>query len=70
LTDAQFQQYADYQSKQQSIVHATVWVLGADGKPSPHRVQLGINDDRYTEIVDTDLKPGDKVITRVREKNS
>ena len=70
LTDAQYQQYADYQSKQESVVHATVWVLGADGKPSPHRVQLGINDDRYTEIVDTDLKPGDKVITRVLEKNS
>ena len=69
LTADQYQQYAEYQAKQAQIVHGTVWVMDTTGKPAPRRVQLGINDDRYTEIVDTDLKPGDKVITRVTEKS-
>ena len=67
LTDEQYRQYADYVSQQQQIVRGTLWVVDSSGKPSPRRVRLGINDDRYTELLDTDLKAGDKVITRVRE---
>ncbi len=67
LTDDQYQKYAAYQEKQESIVRGTLWVLTENGKPEPRRVQLGISDDRFTQIVDTDLKPGDKVITRVTE---
>jgi HlyD family secretion protein len=67
LTDEQYRQYADYQSQQQQIVRGTLWTLDTSGKPSPHRVRLGINDDRYTEILDTDVKAGDKAIIRVRE---
>ncbi len=69
LTDDQYQQYSELPGQAAAqIVRGVLWTLGSDGKPSPHRVQLGINDDRYTEILNADLKPGEKVITRVTEK--
>lgn len=39
-----------------------IWLLGADGKPRPVRVQLGISDGNYTAVMSNDLQPGDKVI--------
>jgi HlyD family secretion protein len=39
-----------------------VWVLGADKKPQPRRVQIGISDGTATEILQGDLKEGDQVI--------
>lgn len=38
-----------------------VWVL-RDGKPVPVRIATGLDDDEFTEIVQGDLKPDDKVI--------
>jgi HlyD family secretion protein len=40
-----------------------VWVLGADGKPQPRRIKIGLTDGSYTEVVEGDLKEGDLVIT-------
>jgi multidrug efflux pump subunit AcrA (membrane-fusion protein) len=40
-----------------------VWVLGADGKPQPRRIKLGITDGVNSEIAEGDLKEGDQVIT-------
>jgi HlyD family secretion protein len=40
-----------------------VWVLGADGKPQPRRIKIGLTDGAATEIVEGDLKEGDMVIT-------
>ncbi len=40
-----------------------VWVLGADGKPQPRRIRLGITDGASTEIAEGELKEGDAVIT-------
>lgn len=40
-----------------------VWVLGADGKPQPRRIRLGITDGASTEIAEGDLKEGEAVIT-------
>lgn len=39
----------------------TVYVL-RDGKPAPLAVTLGITDNRNTEIVSSDLKPGDQLV--------
>ena len=43
----------------------TLYTL-ADREPQPHEVRLGLADDRYTEIVEGDLKEGDAVIVRSR----
>ncbi|MDQ5838895.1 MAG: hypothetical protein M3379_19130, partial [Acidobacteriota bacterium] len=40
-----------------------VWVLGADGKPQPRRIRVGLTDGSSTEVVEGDLKEGDVVIT-------
>lgn len=39
-----------------------VWLMGADGKPQPKRIKIGITDGSNTEIVEGDLKEGDTVI--------
>ena len=41
---------------------AMVWVLGADRKPLPRQVVLGITDGVATEMVSGDLAEGDKII--------
>jgi HlyD family secretion protein len=43
----------------------TVWSLEA-GKPKAHEARLGVADDRFTELVESDLKAGDKVVVRAR----
>ena len=47
----------------------TLWTLEA-GKPVAHQVRLGVADDRFTEVVESDLKPGAKVIVRARTEVS
>ena len=43
----------------------TLWTLEG-GAPKAHEMRLGVADDRYTEIVEGDLKEGAKVIVRAR----
>src|SRR5205085_10052758 len=40
-----------------------VWVLGADGKPQPRRIKIGLSDGSSTEVVEGDLREGDVVVT-------
>jgi HlyD family secretion protein len=40
----------------------TVWTLGADGKPQPVEVQLGISDGTWTEVRSGNLPEGEPVI--------
>ena len=40
-----------------------VWVMGANGKPEPRRIKVGLTDGASTEVVEGDLKEGDVVIT-------
>lgn len=40
-----------------------VWVLGADGQPSPVEIKTGLNDGNQTELIETDLTEGREVIT-------
>lgn len=39
-----------------------VWVLGADKKPQPRRVRVGITDGTATELQEGEIKEGDVVI--------
>jgi HlyD family secretion protein len=47
-----------------------VFVLGADGKPRPVTVQLGISDGTFTEVVGGELRDGQEVITGGGERPS
>ncbi len=40
-----------------------VWVMGADGKPEPRRVKVGLSDGTATEVVEGELREGDVIIT-------
>lgn len=40
-----------------------VWVLGADGKPKPVNLTLGLSDGTMTEVLAGDIKEGQEVIT-------
>jgi len=40
-----------------------VWVLGQNGKPERRRITVGLSDGASTEVVESDLKEGDMVIT-------
>jgi len=45
-----------------------VWILEADGLLAPRSVELGINDDRLTEVFGSSLQTKEQVVTRVRAK--
>ena len=40
-----------------------VWVMGADGKPQPRRIKIGLSDGSSTEVVEGDLRDGDVIVT-------
>jgi hypothetical protein len=46
---------------------ARVFVLGADGKPTPINIMIGITDGGFTEMVQGDLPTGTRVITGSNE---
>lgn len=48
---------------------ARVWVL-RDDQPVLVPVTTGLNDERYTEIVEGELKPGDQIIVGERQGNA
>ena len=42
--------------------HQTVYVLNSAGMPEPRKIQIGISDGLYTEVVSGDLRDGEAVI--------
>ncbi|HWS90280.1 MAG TPA: efflux RND transporter periplasmic adaptor subunit [Pyrinomonadaceae bacterium] len=40
-----------------------VWVMGADGKPQPRRIKVGLSDGSATEVAEGNLREGDVIIT-------
>ena len=42
-----------------------VWIAGADGKPQPVQVRLGLTDGTTTELIGADLKEGQEVLVGV-----
>lgn len=67
LSDVQRRQFDMWKQGRETVRHATVWVLGADGKPERRGIRVGISDDQFTEVTGGDLKDGDPVILRTRE---
>ncbi|MEN9848059.1 MAG: hypothetical protein RL368_799 [Pseudomonadota bacterium] len=66
LTPEQFKRWqALQQGKRRSV---QIWLKTADGFLTQKRVELGISDEHFTEIVGGDLKEGDQVVTRVKVK--
>ncbi|MFQ5899454.1 MAG: efflux RND transporter periplasmic adaptor subunit [Candidatus Methylomirabilia bacterium] len=45
-----------------------VWTLGADGKPTPLTLQLGITDGNFTEVTGGDLAEGREIIVGFTER--
>ncbi|MBL8190428.1 MAG: efflux RND transporter periplasmic adaptor subunit [Acidobacteria bacterium] len=39
-----------------------VWVLGADNKPQPRRLRLGISDGTATEVIEGNLQEGETIV--------
>jgi HlyD family secretion protein len=61
--------YAPSGAPQASSERARVWVL-RDGRAVAVPVSAGIDDERFTEIVQAELKPGDRVIVGERQGNA
>jgi multidrug efflux pump subunit AcrA (membrane-fusion protein) len=40
----------------------TVYVLNAAGKPEPRKIQVGLSDGLYTEVLSGDLREGEAVV--------
>jgi len=66
LTAAQKAKLEEWRTSRANFRRVQVWVLRS-GTPARVRAQLGISDDRFSEVVGGDLKPGDQVITRYSE---
>jgi HlyD family secretion protein len=45
---------------------ARIWVLDADKRLKPVVVQIGLNDNRYVELLGNDLKEGDDVVIGIQ----
>jgi len=71
LTDPQRQQYDDLlksadRQREDAMPQGRpgrVWIVGADGKPEPISLTLGISDDSTTEVLSGALREGQEVIT-------
>jgi HlyD family secretion protein len=70
LTPEQMEKFRALRSQrggQAQTRQGTLWTLDA-GKPVAHPSRLGVADDRYTEVVESDLKEGAQVIVRARSE--
>ena len=48
--------------------HLSVYVLNAAGVPEERKIQVGITDGKYTEVVSGDLRPGETVVLQETRK--
>ncbi len=54
---------------QVAAARARVWVL-RDGKPAPIAITKGVQNERYVEVMQGDLKPGEQVIVGALESQN
>lgn len=66
LTPAQKTKLDEWQTTRGSGRRVQIWLM-KDGVPTSARVTLGINDDRFAEVLGGELKAGDLVVTRYVE---
>jgi hypothetical protein len=49
-------------SQQKQPVQQTIYVLNNAGIPEPRKIQAGLSDGLYTEVVSGDLREGEAVV--------
>jgi len=49
-------------SQQKQPAHQTIYVLNNAGIPEPRKIQVGLSDGLYTEVVSGDLREGEAVV--------
>jgi len=67
LTAEQFKQYQQIRRQAAETRSGQIWLQSKNGEISPLSVKFGISDDKYTQVVSQDIKPGDSVVTRIRD---
>jgi len=67
LTAEQFKQYQQTRRQAAETRSGQIWLQSKNGEISPLAVKFGISDDKYTQVVSQDIKPGDSVVTRIRD---
>ncbi len=67
LNTEQFSKYQQLQRQLGQTRPSVLWIRSDDGEIKPIGVRLGINDDRYTQVISSDLKAGQQAVTRIRE---
>ncbi|MBI4590270.1 MAG: efflux RND transporter periplasmic adaptor subunit [Candidatus Rokubacteria bacterium] len=65
---ARFDQSGADQSGARGGLAGRVWIVGADGKPKPLTLQLGISDGNFTEVLKGGLREGQEVIVGSTER--
>lgn len=69
LTEEQRPLFEQWKRGRENVRSGSVYILDKAGAPDRTYVRLGISDDQYTEIVGGQLKVGDAVIVRARDKS-
>lgn len=67
LSPDQFSRYQQLRRQREATRGGQIWIRGKDGKIHPETVRLGISDDNHTQIINGEVKEGDRAVTRVRE---
>ena len=65
------EQLAAWDERQRVLANtrpAVLYSQDANGRLQARPVRLGLSDDRHTEIVEGDIAPGDKIVTRIRRE--
>lgn len=66
LSAEQFEQYQAIRKQASETRPGQIWIQAEDGEITPVAVKLGINDDKFTQLISDKLKPGDVAVTRIR----
>jgi len=66
LTPEQFKQYQQIRRQASETRSGQIWIQSADGEIDPVAIRFGISDDNYTQVISKEIKPGDLVVTRIR----
>jgi HlyD family secretion protein len=65
LSEEQYTKYMERRAEMQSRKPATVYTVNAQGELERHRIQIGISDSSYAQVVGG-AKEGDKFVLRVK----
>ncbi len=66
LTAEQFKQYQQIRQQASETRSGQIWIQSTGGEINPVAVRFGISDDNYTQVISKEIRPGDLVVTRIR----